>query len=91
MTFKLKEEKRKTSFKKCKEASSHVEEDVPNFTAFGASYGEDEDEGKKALNVDSIYEWNAPSQCAKEKWRALQGEWVLEDVEDFLSGKDPCS
>ncbi|KAI9161579.1 hypothetical protein LWI28_018847 [Acer negundo] len=56
MTSKVKEEKRKTSLKKCEEVSSHVEEHVPNFTAFGASYGEDEDKGKKALNVDSIYE-----------------------------------
>ncbi|KAI9195277.1 hypothetical protein LWI28_013462 [Acer negundo] len=56
MTSKVKDEKRKSSFRKCEDAFSHVEEHMSNFTAFGASYGEDEDEGKKALNVNSVYE-----------------------------------
>ena len=29
---------------------------MPNFTAFGASYVENEDEGKMALNIDSNVE-----------------------------------
>ena len=45
--------KMKTQFKKCEEVSSHVEKHVPNFTSFGASYVEDEDEGKMALNINS--------------------------------------
>ncbi|KAI9191900.1 hypothetical protein LWI28_015192 [Acer negundo] len=61
---------------------------MPNFTAFGASYVEDhEDEGKKALNVNSIYECQMLLLNVLKKNKELSKEnellkmWKISSVE----------
>ncbi|KAK0607013.1 hypothetical protein LWI29_007857 [Acer saccharum] len=89
----------KTLFKKYEEVSSHVKEHMPNFTAFGASYVEDEDDGKNALIIDSIYECRKLLLNVLKKNEKLSKEneslkmWKISSVEKIRTleeGKQIC-
>ncbi|KAI9180029.1 hypothetical protein LWI28_000421 [Acer negundo] len=69
----------KTSIKKYEEVSSYVEEHVPNFTSFGPSYVEENNEGNMALNLDSKIEESVGMATNDEKGKkALNVDSIYE-------------